>query len=179
MENDNDFFLRNHINVETILFDLHKQILLEIFRRVCKHLSEGNNNSEFKELVRSRKTESGTMLVYRNLISLVTPLQVSDEDIYMIREWIAAFWEKSDQRKPIPDEFRQKLLKKQNFRCACCGKNIEHVNHVDHIIPFKYSGDELPEENYRCLCAGCNLDKSAILATLINDICTGMYSQKR
>ena len=93
MENDNNFFLRNHINIETVLLDLHKQILLEIFRRVCKYLSEANNNSDFKELVRSKSTESGTMLVYRNLVSLVTPLQISDDDIYKIREWITAFWE--------------------------------------------------------------------------------------
>ncbi len=169
------FYEQNGMNVDAVLDALHRQILLEIFRRVYKYLSEGSNNLMFKNLLRSKSTPSGTMIAYRDLVSKVTPLKLSDNDIYQIIDWIKAFWEKSDERKAIPDSFRQKLLKKQGNRCACCGKNISDSNHVDHIIPFKYTGDELPEENYRCLCENCNLNKSAILSTIITDICNGMY----
>jgi hypothetical protein len=167
------------MDVDAVLDSLHRQILLEIFRRIYKCLSEDNNNIVFKNFLRSKSTQSGTMLAYRGLISKVTPLKLSDNDVYQIIEWIKAFWEKSDERKQIPDSFRQKLLKKQGNRCACCGKNIEDSSHVDHIIPFKYTGDELPEENYRCLCENCNLNKSAILSTIITDICNGMYLQQK
>ena len=163
------------MDVNAVLDSLHRQILLEIFRRVYNYLMENNNNIAFKNLLRSKSTSSGTLLVYRDLFSKVTPLSLSDSDVEQIIEWIKAFWEKSDARKLIPDSFRQRLLKKQGNRCACCGKNITNSNHVDHIIPFKYTGDELPEENYRCLCDKCNLNKSAILSTIITDICNGMY----
>jgi hypothetical protein len=59
---------------------------------------------------------------------------------------------------------RYKVLARDRFRCAICGRSPANdltVNlHVDHVVPAA-AGGKTVAENLRALCADCNIGKSA------------------
>jgi len=80
---------------------------------------------------------------------------------------------KKPKRKSLNKTERYHLLKKQNWRCASCGKRIkyskkhkygEEVAHVDHIHPISkyesYDGCINEMKNFQGLCETCNRLKS-------------------
>lgn len=73
-----------------------------------------------------------------------------------------AFFRKKSFRQNIPHGVRNQLLTKQNYGCAFCGCPVNEHDPVDHIVPFKYVGDEL-DENYQILCKHCNSQKNATI----------------
>lgn len=75
---------------------------------------------------------------------------------------ITSFLKKSDYRKGIENKRKTDLLKRQGHRCAICGCDIDVHAHADHIVPFKFVGDEL-DDNLQMLCSDCNLKKNASL----------------
>jgi len=73
-------------------------------------------------------------------------------------------------REYIEKSTRYKILKRQNFKCAICGKKLkyninskfgEEVAHIDHIHPVsKEDGTYLGRlNNLQALCPGCNISK--------------------
>ena len=69
---------------------------------------------------------------------------------------------KRSARKYINDSFRFKILKRDNFKCVCCGKSPANDSNIeleiDHIIPISKGGDN-SIENLRTLCKQCNIGK--------------------
>jgi 5-methylcytosine-specific restriction endonuclease McrA len=65
-------------------------------------------------------------------------------------------------RDPIPPQLRFRVLQRDNFRCAYCGKGRADgaVLHVDHVVPVM-AGGETTEDNLITACEECNLGKSA------------------
>ena len=72
--------------------------------------------------------------------------------------------QKVDKRgaRDIPLSLRYKVLVRDHFRCAICGrspaKDIGVTLHVDHIHPWS-KGGPTEIENLRVLCSDCNLGK--------------------
>lgn len=87
---------------------------------------------------------------------------LSNTDANRLYGLITAFLKKSDYRKSIEFSVRKSLLQKQSRRCAICGCSIDIHAHVDHIVPFRFVGDEL-DDNLQMLCADCNWKKNASL----------------
>ena len=87
---------------------------------------------------------------------------ISDSDADRLFVLITSFLNKSRYRKPIEESIRKSLLLSQNHHCAICGCDIDMHAHVDHIVPFKFVGDEL-DNNLQMLCTDCNLKKNASL----------------
>lgn len=54
---------------------------------------------------------------------------------------------------------KNSLLITQNHKCAICNIMINESAPADHIVPFKYVGDEL-SDNIQMLCKKCNEKKS-------------------
>lgn len=54
----------------------------------------------------------------------------------------------------------QKLLKRQNGKCACCGLSLSNGYHLDHIIPLALGGKN-SDDNVQLLTPKCNLKKGA------------------
>lgn len=81
------------------------------------------------------------------------------ERLYVL---ITSFLKKSDYRKGIETARKKALLQRQSHRCAICGCDIDVHAHADHIVPFKFVGDEL-DDNLQMLCSDCNLKKNASL----------------
>ena len=65
--------------------------------------------------------------------------------------------------RTIPLNIRIKVLSRDNFRCAFCGKSpatdIGTKLHIDHIVPFSNGGTN-SFDNLQTLCEQCNFGKS-------------------
>jgi hypothetical protein len=59
---------------------------------------------------------------------------------------------------------RFQILKRDHFRCVCCGtvSGPELELHVDHIVPYS-KGGETTRDNLQTLCSKCNFGKSNIV----------------
>ena len=70
--------------------------------------------------------------------------------------------QKADKRD-ISLKLRLNVLKRDNFRCAFCGRSsatdVGVILHIDHMHPFS-KGGKTTLENLQTLCADCNLGKS-------------------
>lgn len=84
-----------------------------------------------------------------------------DEYGYVLMgQWLLAFYRKKDTRIIHPPKVREELLHQQHCRCAICDCTITADDELDHIIPWKYVGDELAN-NLQLLCFNCNRSKKA------------------
>ena len=90
----------------------------------------------------------------------INNISLADSEVKRMYCLIKAFLSKSALRKNIHAETKRDLLKKQNYKCKLCGSVIDLNSHTDHIVPFKYVGDEL-NENLQMLCEHCNKSKNA------------------
>ena len=70
------------------------------------------------------------------------------------------FFRKKDYRVIYPQKIRTDLLHQQHCHCAICNELITDHAELDHIIPWKYVGDEL-DNNLQLLCFTCNRSKKA------------------
>lgn len=66
-----------------------------------------------------------------------------------------------EQRKLMTREFRESIMKRDNYTCQICGKYMpdEIGLQVDHIIPVSKGGKSI-SSNLRVLCSKCNGHKS-------------------
>lgn len=69
---------------------------------------------------------------------------------------------KPEERREPSLGLRYKVLARDRFRCAICGRSpatdLDVTLHVDHIEPVA-AGGKTTEENLRALCVDCNLGK--------------------
>ena len=85
-------------------------------------------------------------------------------------------YNKSDQRKALTKELRQKIIQRDRYTCQQCGKYMpdEVGLQIDHIIPISQGGKSI-EKNLRVLCSKCNgkkgskLDSDPNLSNKINE----------
>lgn len=139
-------------------------IILGNFKTYC----DKNNGPEAKLRLRnilhlSPDPTSSVIGLFKNDLKI----SIDKTAAAKIHPLLIAFLNKSNYRKSISIEQKQILLKKQSNKCAICGSRINEQDHADHIVPFKYVGDELPD-NLQMLCAHCNQAKNSSLAYQIN-----------
>lgn len=133
--------------------------LLREFKCLCDLM---NNNADIrgKALSMMRKANndlSATKSIFKKYCSV----ELDDPIATEMSKLLKAYFTKLPNRKHIPEELKKELLVEQDKKCAICNKKITLTTmHVDHIIPFKYVGDEL-EGNYQALCDICNEKKGA------------------
>ena len=59
-------------------------------------------------------------------------------------------------RKTISEELRNKIFKRDDYKCKICGDKDNLV--IDHIIPFS-KGGKTELNNFQTLCGKCNREK--------------------
>ena len=164
--------VKNHMDIDNVHMVLYNQILLNIFYRICDYLNIERNLNDFKSRLRTKNSKKTERMVYKNLIKEFTKLELDNEEIDILISHIDIYLSKENGRSNKTRNLRESLLKRQNFKCKLCGKDLkdDSSTHVDHIIPFKNVGDSL-ENNYQCLCQSCNCSKGARLIQFIDMIC--------
>lgn len=158
-ENLENFLNKNAINLEKLLDIVYNYILLSSFNILFNFLEKDNNKQILKKKLRAAVDKNDELCVIRTLISENLDVTFSKEEEKYLLELIKAYLNKSSRRVTINKETKELLSKKQNGKCKICEENIKIEDHLDHIIPFKFVGDELPE-NYQMLCKRCNLLKN-------------------
>lgn len=61
------------------------------------------------------------------------------------------------KREPIDDKLRQRVLKRDGYRCRYCGSTKKPF-HLDHVYPVS-KGGETTYDNLVTSCQNCNLGK--------------------
>lgn len=146
----------NNIDEATLEDKLYHTFILGVFEALCKGIIANGSITEEKE--RFRKYSDKTIAVKR-LVEKYTGCIMSQPEYDIMANYIHAFFAKETRRKSFETAFRQRLLDSQGNECAICKAGIDlSTSHLDHIIPFKYTGDILPD-NYQMLCETCNSRK--------------------
>ncbi len=134
----------------------HSEKVIMTFIDFC----EKNSSSASKKKIRDKLYTTYDRTKSIQNICLYMGHTLTEEESKEMDLLIRANLNKSTFRNPVATRTKRDLLKRQNYRCACCDCMIDVHAHADHIIPFKYVGDEL-EDNFQMLCAECNHRKGA------------------
>lgn len=142
---------------EKLRKSIQEVILLSMFKSFCEKNSSVPSQQRLRNIYQYSPNPIETT---RNLINNELGERISVDDATKLYPLLLAFLKKNPVRKPIADLVKYNLLKKQDNKCSICGNPIDVHAHADHIVPFKYVGDEL-ENNLQMLCSDCNLKKNA------------------
>lgn len=135
---------------------LYQTLLLGVFEALCKDIRK--NDAWGIEREKYRKYSNKTTAA-KKLVSSYIGCSLTEEGYERMAELLTAFFSAGDSRKQFDIEYREKLIKQQNRKCAICNKSIDINNsHLDHIVPWDYVGDCL-KNNYQMLCGTCNTRK--------------------
>lgn len=144
------------MDTKVLLDSIEEAKILCIFKNVCNDYSNSVEKNKLRNILAVSPDKYNTI---KQIMIRKYSVDMNDQQIERMLELIRAFLKKSDYRKNIPVELREKLLSNQEYKCFFCGKNIDISSHADHIVPFKYVGDEL-DDNLQMLCGTCNEKKS-------------------
>ena len=170
MSNLNKLLSLNFIKMKEIENIVYDGIILNIFEKTYNYLEINNNRVEFVKKLRSCKYNEVEIQIYCNLVKKLTNFKIGKEEIELVKKLIRAYLQKSNFRISISDDQKNEILNKQYFKCNICKKNINLSNcHIDHIIPFKYVGDEL-DNNCQALCRNCNWSKNYTIYAIFDEI---------
>ena len=142
-----------------VLQALEEATVLRVFAAFCEKYNSVGSLKRLRNIYSRTDDQLKTVeaIVNRDLHAKLPP-----EGIRRLNELVKAYISKSGFRRMIPDYERKRLLEEQEQKCAICGCPIDDHAHADHVVPFKYVGDEL-EDNMQMLCSKCNEKKSANL----------------
>lgn len=161
----------NSISSEKFFDIIHQKNLINIFVRVCRVCEERAIYLELKQRLRKSIDHEEELNIICLYIKKYNNIQLEKDELEYIYKLINAYFRKKNERKIFSCKEKESLLKKQQYKCSFCGVKID-IKHceIDHIIPFKYVGDEL-SNNYQCLCQKCNRKKSSNIDLLLDMIC--------
>lgn len=135
-------------------------IILGNFKAYCDKNNSPRAKLRLRDILYSSPDPTSSVIgIFKNELNIDMDKTAATK-IYPL---LIAFLNKSAFRKSISIGQKQILLKKQSNKCAICRNPINMQDHADHIVPFKYVGDEL-SDNLQMLCAHCNQAKNSSLA---------------
>ena len=140
------------MNTELLLTSIEEAQILGIFKNICDDYANFSARKSLRNIIAISPNKQNTI---KHILMRKYASEVDDQQVDRLLELIQAFLRKSEYRKRISVDEREKLLIKQNFKCCFCGNHIGMSAHADHIVPFKYVGDELAD-NLQMLCEKCN-----------------------
>lgn len=154
----NAMLTANNISPATAEYMICYTLRFLQFQHICEFLRE-DKAAYIRWLSLSRQMQHPTEFAHR-IIKELCQCQMDEHSYELIGQWLLAFFRKKDYRIKYPEKVRTNLLHQQKCRCAICGCIISEDAELDHIMPWKYVGDEL-EDNLQLLCFGCNRSKKA------------------
>ena len=163
-----EFLSLNNIEKADLFEALHMDIREIILKIVCEKLKKDKSffNWAKKVFFSTLNDQDAT----KKVVDRACKCKLSENDTIWMKNCIKAYFSKKSNREAVTPEEKERLLKKQNAKCAICGCPISlQTMHVDHIIPWDYVGDVL-DDNYQGLCKDCNLAKSNHVAITITNL---------
>lgn len=141
---------------EKILKDIEEAKILSIFKNIYNDYSNYKEKNALRNMLSISPDKLTTL---KQMIKRKYDSDFSEMQLKRLCELVEAFFKKSEYRKGISEELKNSLLITQNHKCAICNIMINESAPADHIVPFKYVGDEL-SDNIQMLCKKCNEKKS-------------------
>ena len=170
-----NLFNRNRIKESKVKDVFYREIMNEIFVLCFNAIKDDNIKYNLRDSLRKSQNQYAENIIYKNFINQITSLNLNDEDYSYIITLLKASFNRLDQLISLSDAEKEKILINQNNKCAFCGKKISSLHddcHIDHVIPFSYTGDEL-NDNYQVLCSSCNEKKGNKVSFLTQLIAKG------
>lgn len=160
-----EFLYRNSLEIKDCNNLIYNSIILSIFEELYHNLEDGENKKNLIQRIRDVDKENEIYL-YQNFIRKGIQANINSEEEKLLINLLKAYLSKKNFRKSISDIERENILENQQNACEYCGISIDaRTCHIDHIIPFKFVGDEL-NNNLQGLCDKCNLSKGGDLLHL-------------
>ena len=147
-----------------ILEKLEEAQVLGVFLKYCERYSTPSDLQKLRNIYFRTNNPVNTT---KAIATRDFDADLTLESAQRLHELVMAHLKKTNYRRQIPIIERNQLLKKQDYKCAICNHPIDMHAHADHIVPFKYVGDEL-DDNLQMLCSECNTKKNASLFFQIN-----------
>ena len=141
---------------ERILNDIEEAKILSIFKNIYNDYSNYKEKNTLRNMLSISPDKLTTL---KQIIKRKYDSDFSEMQLKRLSELVEAFLKKSEYRKSITEELRSSLLITQNYKCAICNAMINEKAPADHIVQFKYVGDEL-NNNIQMLCKKCNEKKN-------------------
>ena len=148
----------NGIELSSAYEALYEALRLQCFAQICDALKE--NKYEYTQALHLYRQQKNHAIFAEEMVRKYCPYRLEQDSYEVLGELFKAFFRRDGVRITYPDSLRRKLAFQQNYRCPMCGKEISHMAHLDHIIPWTYVGDML-ENNLQLLCGDCNIKKNA------------------
>lgn len=161
LDNLTKLIKRNGLDYAQINDLMYRNILLTVFDRLILYLNKHQRLISFKRKILSCSSIKEEISVYENILNQITEINMSEVEILQIRTWMNASFTKGNNRVKLNDSEKKSILEKQDYKCRICPMEInKKTAHFDHIVPFKYVGDELAY-NFQALCVNCSLSKGS------------------
>ena len=78
--------------------------------------------------------------------------------------------ESRSHRIRLGEKSRKELLEENDYKCIYCRQGLAlEDTHIDHFIPFSYSGDNRRANLYSC-CEWCNVHKKDLIFPTVEDV---------
>ncbi|MEB4869037.1 HNH endonuclease signature motif containing protein [Priestia megaterium] len=153
-------FLRvNGMNSEELETILEQCFLSSLLEELVDYIKKNNIYSSFKLRLQNCYNQKEELYILKDLIGQFSDIILLEYQVSTILSYLKAYYEKSNTRYPLSIEKKLSILNNQDNVCLICKSNIDLDNsHFDHVIAFKWVGDEL-ESNFQALCPTCNLEK--------------------
>lgn len=155
-----DFLKINGLNNEDLETILEQCFLSSLFKELIEFIDKKNLYGSFKTRLQNCYNKKEELFILEDLIKEFSNVVLLDHQLMTISLYLKAYYNKSRTRIPLLVEEKLAILKKQDDECIYCASSIDiKTVHFDHVIAFKFVGDEL-ESNFQALCSTCNLEKS-------------------
>ncbi|SDP61515.1 HNH endonuclease [Selenomonas ruminantium] len=143
-------------DIEALDSAVAEAFLLGKFKIFCNRNATPESKNRLRRIF-DKSNDIGQTI--ENIFRIELNTTLSEVQIKRMILLVKAHLNKKSYRRPISKEYRHFLLEQQFHRCKLCTNIIDESAHADHIVPFKYVGDEL-ENNLQLLCGPCNEAKN-------------------
>lgn len=155
-----NFLKVNGLNNEDLESILEQCFLSSLFEELIEFMDKKNLYGSFKTRLQNCYNRKEELFILEDLIKEFSNVVLLDHQLKTILLYLKAYYNKSLTRTPLSVEEKLVILNRQDDECIFCASSIDiKTAHFDHVIAFKFVGDEL-ESNFQALCSTCNLEKS-------------------
>ncbi|MBQ5556994.1 MAG: HNH endonuclease [Aeriscardovia sp.] len=152
---------------------VHTMLINTTFAAFADAVEQAGKMREIRGLWRNNRTQESWSRMLGRLVQQYTNARLNEPELdrmtQLVEAWITASEYK--ERGTGNARIRAELLAKQHNLCAICHQPITDAGaELDHIVPYKYVGDELADSNFQMLCRSCNRHKSSNLDYAVSSV---------
>ena len=147
----------NGFEFQSFISKINDVVLVSLFYKIVS-IRNQEELIMIKDQIISCDRLSSEIRILKAIIFKEMKITLNDEQTERILVLLKAYFRRGSVRTKL--DVSSGLYNKQGGKCNICNCDISASYCIDHIIPFKYVGDQL-DNNYQLLCNNCNQAKKA------------------